>query len=318
MIAAVSLRLPYLMLQQMLRLNLTMVRTAGSNGNDPALAPLPRAQEMDLPEPVRPPSHRRRPRRSESHPRPIDRPTGWSRFPPSQAATMLAVDFFHVDCALTLRRPYVLFALEVGHRYLHVLGVTGDPNGTWTTQQASLVRLPGQLTPDQVRSGTPDLVRRRSPALGRLRREIRPGRQLQQTPPGQQRGGDHVELYLPAPNLFFHGLLAPTSPIREHSQFFAPIGDAPVSAVDVRDIAAVAATALTEPGHDSATYTITRPAAITHTEIADAIGAAVGRKITFVECHVSDNATVQHAWTINNHRVPPAPRDWASKQTANL
>ena len=29
-----------------------------------------------------------------------------------------------------------LFALEVGDRYLHVLGVTGHPDGPWTTQQA--------------------------------------------------------------------------------------------------------------------------------------------------------------------------------------
>jgi putative transposase len=33
-----------------------------------------------------------------------------------QAATMLAADFFHVDCAVTLRRLYCLFETEVGSR----------------------------------------------------------------------------------------------------------------------------------------------------------------------------------------------------------
>jgi putative transposase len=46
---------------------------------------------------------------------------------------MLAVDFFHADCAVTLRRLDVLFALGVGDCYLHVLGVTGHPDGPWTT-----------------------------------------------------------------------------------------------------------------------------------------------------------------------------------------
>jgi putative transposase len=49
---------------------------------------------------------------------------------------MLAVDFFHVDCAVTLKRIYVLFALEVSSRYVHIPGLTTNPDGPWTTQQA--------------------------------------------------------------------------------------------------------------------------------------------------------------------------------------
>jgi uncharacterized protein YbjT (DUF2867 family) len=92
------------------------------------------------------------------------------------------------------------------------------------------------------------------------------------------------------PNLFFQGLLAAAQTIAATSHLFAPVGDARVSAVDVRDIAAVAAVALTEPGHDGKVYTITGPAAITHGEIAAALSAAVGHEITFVDSSPQDFA----------------------------
>lgn len=85
------------------------------------------------------------------------------------------------------------------------------------------------------------------------------------------------------PNLFMQGLLGFREPIIKQNKFFAPIGDARISVVDVRDIAAAAVAALTEDGHAGKIYNLTGPEALTHREMAEKLGAATGRAIDFAD-----------------------------------
>jgi putative transposase len=63
-----------------------------------------------------------------------DGPT-WREFLRSQAEGILALDFFTVE-TVWLRTMYVLFAIHLGSRLVHVLGITKNPDSAWVTQQA--------------------------------------------------------------------------------------------------------------------------------------------------------------------------------------
>lgn len=67
-----------------------------------------------------------------------------------------------------------------------------------------------------------------------------------------------------------------------------PAGDARLSFIDARDIAAVAAAALSGSGHEGKAYTLTGPEAMDHGAVAAAIGNAVGRPVRYVALDEAD------------------------------
>lgn len=100
-------------------------------------------------------------------------------------------------------------------------------------------------------------------------------------------GLDHTVL---RPNLFMQALLRIAGTISQ-GWLPAPIGDAPVSVIDTRDIAEAAAAVLTGTGHAGRIYNLTGPRAVTHAQIARALTAATGTEITFQDVPAEEFAT---------------------------
>lgn len=105
------------------------------------------------------------------------------------------------------------------------------------------------------------------------------------------------------PNLFMQMTLSYRPTIVSQNAIFASAGSSRISTVDVRDIAAVAAVALTEAGHEGKSYVITGPQPLTHTDIASQLSEALGKQVRYVDVpySVSRDALLQMgvpAWQV--------------------
>jgi len=76
--------------------------------------------------------------------------------------------------------------------------------------------------------------------------------------------------------------------IRSQGAFYLPSRNARISHVDVRDVAAVASTALTEPGHEGKIYTLSGPEGLSYVEVAAKLSAAIGKPVRYVDVPDAD------------------------------
>ena len=91
------------------------------------------------------------------------------------------------------------------------------------------------------------------------------------------------------PNLFLQNIQESTIPAIDASgNFYVDAGQARISMVDTRDVAAVAAAALCEPGHAGADYDVTGPEALSYADVAAKLSRALGREVSYVD--VPDDA----------------------------
>jgi uncharacterized protein YbjT (DUF2867 family) len=91
--------------------------------------------------------------------------------------------------------------------------------------------------------------------------------------------GDHTFLRAAYFMQNFTGIHRPE--IAERDELFVPAGDGALGLVDARDVAAVAARALTEPGHAGRAYDLTGPESLDFRETASVFSDVLGRRITY-------------------------------------
>jgi len=94
-----------------------------------------------------------------------------------------------------------------------------------------------------------------------------------------------VDTVILRPNLFLQNILRDDAgSIKAQGKFYRAGGNCRISHVDIRDIADVAATVLTEPiqKHSGQTYYISGPQSLTFDELAEIASKSLGKKVEYV------------------------------------
>jgi uncharacterized protein YbjT (DUF2867 family) len=76
---------------------------------------------------------------------------------------------------------------------------------------------------------------------------------------------------------------------------FLPMENARIASIDVGDIAEIAADVLTHSGHEGKTYPLTGPEALTMTQVAEKLSAAIGKTVRYVDVPPEDARQAQLA-----------------------
>ncbi len=91
------------------------------------------------------------------------------------------------------------------------------------------------------------------------------------------------------PNSFMQNVVTfMAETIKAEAAFYSASSKAKIAHVDVRDIAAVAVKALTEPTHAGQAYTLTGPEALTYDELANELSKVLGRSISHISLSPSE------------------------------
>jgi uncharacterized protein YbjT (DUF2867 family) len=107
------------------------------------------------------------------------------------------------------------------------------------------------------------------------------------------------------PHHFMQNLLSQADNIINQGVVYSSSGDGRIPFVDTRDIAAVAAVTLTEPGHTGKKYVITGSEALSYRQATDILGEAIGRPLRFIDEPVDEararlTRAGQPAWLVDS------------------